>query len=120
MPERIQRRRVAGWRMPTGAVYVGRPTRWGNPYVLGQVGDAQRWTGWYVGDSRDQWANHGEYETKGEAVDRAVDLFRAEAWLIAADIRRELPGRDLCCWCPLDQPCHADVLLELANAAVSS
>ncbi len=30
-------------------------------------------------------------------------------------IRSELRGRDLCCWCPLDQPCHADVLLELAN-----
>lgn len=27
----------------------------------------------------------------------------------------ELRGRDLACWCPLDQPCHADVLLELAN-----
>ena len=27
----------------------------------------------------------------------------------------ELRGKDLCCWCPLDQPCHADVLLEIAN-----
>lgn len=31
------------------------------------------------------------------------------------DVRRELRGKDLVCWCPLDQPCHADVLLELAN-----
>ncbi|MGC7247308.1 DUF4326 domain-containing protein, partial [Mycobacteroides abscessus] len=31
-------------------------------------------------------------------------------------IRRELRGHDLACWCPLDQPCHADVLLEIANA----
>ena len=31
-------------------------------------------------------------------------------------IKAELRGRDLCCWCPLDQPCHADVLLEIANA----
>lgn len=30
------------------------------------------------------------------------------------DIRRDLPGKDLACWCPLDQPCHGDVLLELA------
>ena len=33
------------------------------------------------------------------------------------DVRRELAGRDLACWCPVDQPCHADVLLEVANAA---
>jgi hypothetical protein len=33
------------------------------------------------------------------------------------DIRQELVGKNLACWCPIDQPCHADVLLELANAA---
>ena len=32
MPERIQRKRTKGWRMPEGAIYVGRPTKWGNPY----------------------------------------------------------------------------------------
>ncbi|MGE2733815.1 DUF4326 domain-containing protein [Mycolicibacterium vaccae] len=31
------------------------------------------------------------------------------------EIRHELAGRDLACWCPLDDPCHADVLLDLAN-----
>jgi hypothetical protein len=31
------------------------------------------------------------------------------------EARRELGGRDLVCWCPIDQPCHADVLLEIAN-----
>ena len=30
-------------------------------------------------------------------------------------LRRDLAGKDLACWCPLDRPCHADVLLELAN-----
>ncbi len=33
----------------------------------------------------------------------------------AAEARRILHGHDLACWCPLDQLCHADVLLELAN-----
>ncbi len=32
------------------------------------------------------------------------------------EIRAELRGKDLACWCPLDGPCHADVLLEIANA----
>lgn len=101
--------------MPAGARYVGRPTKFGNPYTLGRVGSAHRWTGWYVGDIRDDRVNHGEYDTKAEAAGRAVELFRAQAWLIAADIRRELAGLDLADWCPLDQPCHVDVLLELAN-----
>jgi hypothetical protein len=36
-----------------------------------------------------------------------------------ADIRTGLAGRTLACWCPLDQPCHADVLLLLANGGTS-
>lgn len=35
------------------------------------------------------------------------------------EIRAELAGKDLACWCPLDQPCHADVLLELANGGAT-
>jgi hypothetical protein len=88
-PKRIQRRRTPGWRMPEGAIYVGRPSKWGNP-ILG--GDAAR----------------------------KVELFRIlihsrPPGLTPADLRRDLGGRDLACWCPVDQPCHADVLLEHAN-----
>ena len=55
----------------------------------------------------------GLYPTKASAVQHVVDLFRdniAPTWNVG-----DLAGRDLACWCPLDQPCHADVLLELAN-----
>ena len=38
MPDRFQRRRTPGWRMPKGAVYVGRPTVWGNPFEIGLIG----------------------------------------------------------------------------------
>jgi len=34
-PKRIQRSRAKGWKMPANAIYVGRPTVWGNPYVVG-------------------------------------------------------------------------------------
>jgi len=34
---------------------------------------------------------------------------------MTSDVQRELRGKDLACWCPLDQPCHADILLEVAN-----
>ncbi len=92
-PVRIQRKRVKGWRMPEGAVYVGRPGKWGNPFYRGHHGTAAQ----------------------------CVELYRKKIggnlWTFPSghDIRRELAGKDLACWCPLDQPCHADVLLEIAN-----
>lgn len=90
-PARIQRRRTAGWRMPEGAVYVGRPTRWGNPFP-----------------------HTGTAASRAEVVAAYRDLIDADPALQAA-ARRQLAGRDLACWCPPDQPCHADVLLDVAN-----
>ncbi len=81
-PKRIQRRRTRGWRMREGAVYVGRPTQWGNPF---------------------------DGSSQGLANFRAYAIECGNLWL------NPLRGRDLVCWCPLDQPCHAEVLLELAN-----
>ncbi|MDF3308734.1 DUF4326 domain-containing protein [Rhodococcus sp. T2V] len=92
-PKRIQRKRTKDWRMPEGAVYVGRPSRWGNPYV---------------GTSR------------ADAVALFEDMLRRApvgdtGRTVYESIRHHLRGKDLVCWCPLDEPCHADVLLELAN-----
>jgi len=108
MAQRIQRKRVKGWQMPEGVVYVGRGSRWGNPW---RVGDGTSWT---VGPGRViNREPHGPL-----TPEQAVESYRQSQlgdpeWL---DILREyLGGKDLACWCPLDQPCHADVLLELAN-----
>ena len=90
MPARIQRRRAKGWRLPPGARYVGRPTRWGNPFPI----SASR--------------------PRAEAVARYREWVTTQPDLLEA-ARAELAGRDLVCWCPLGEPCHADVLLELAN-----
>jgi len=104
-PVRVQRRRTRGWRMPAGAVYVGRPTRWGNPFRPGDP------------DPADPRYPISSYR-------RAVDLFELHTGPMGnheydddtlAALRTELGGRDLVCWCPADQPCHADVLLRLAN-----
>lgn len=90
-PLRVQRKRTAGYRMPDDVVYVGRPTKWGNPY-------------------------RPEDCATGEAG--AVKCFRilveSEPETIAA-IQRELRGKRLACWCSRDKPCHADVLAEIAN-----
>lgn len=99
-PVRIQRKRTKGWKMPEGAVYVGRPGKWGNPF---KVGSHDRRTGGTM-----------DAET---AVERYLDLFvRGRLSVTEADARHELRGKSLACFCPLDKPCHADVLLEIANA----
>lgn len=121
MPKRIQRQRTKGWRMPENTVYVGRPGKWGNPYTVGQVGDMRRWTGWFVGEHGDVTADHGQYPVQADAIAKAVEMYRLHTGpmgnheLDVAEVRRELAGKNLACWCPLDQPCHADVLLEIAN-----
>lgn len=81
--------RHPGGRKPAEVIYVGRPSRWGNPYRNAEYGQA-----------------------------RAVALYRqhlAEHPSLVDAARRELAGYDLACWCPPDQPCRADVLLEHAN-----
>ena len=93
MAARIQLRRTAGWRKPAGAIVVARPSRWGNPFRLGEDGDAAHCVAAYR---------------------RA--LLAGELAVTVADVRRDLVGHDLACWCPPDGPCHADVLLELAAA----
>lgn len=75
--------------MPAGAVYVGRPTKWGNPH---------------------------RHPTRAESVEAYRVSHLSQHPEIIEDARAELAGRDLACWCPPDQPCHADVLLEIANA----
>jgi hypothetical protein len=99
---RIQRQRTKGWRMPPNTVYVGRPTRWGNEFtpdmedVYGRPLGRERIVGLYEAATL-RW------------VDDYPDRAAVEAWITP------LRGKDLACWCPLDQPCHADVLLELAR-----
>jgi hypothetical protein len=86
--------------MPEGAVYVGRPSRWGNKWrVDDELGRELLWDAETVVELYRQ--DREFYALQYPDVQRA--------WLVP------LRGRDLACWCPLDQPCHADVLLALAN-----
>lgn len=121
-PKRVQRRRVAGWKMPAETIYVGRPTRWGNPFapysirhlVASEISLATEfpmrvavrcwsleeclaWFRIYIGQMRRLTANgYKRGDPRG-------------------DLLGPLRGKNLACWCPLDRPCHADILLELAN-----
>lgn len=104
-PTRIQRRRAKGWKMPPNTVYVGRPTPWGNPFIVGERPDR----------NDEPWSR-----------EKCVEMFRftmcatdregifTDFEMCEIDLRT-LRGKNLACWCRLDRPCHADVLLELAN-----
>jgi len=115
MPKRIQRKRVKGWRMPENTVYVGRPSKWGNPYHIGENytdkvcedGEVVEILSW---DSIDAKTAVAFYE---EAIMKKYPAVK----IAVSEIVAELRGKDLACWCPLNKPCHADVLLRLANAA---
>lgn len=141
-PKRIQRKRTKGWRMPSNAVYVGRPTKWGNPFKLMNDNlihcDASHrrkiLTPWVIFDNDNLWLGN-------TGLEEVVRLYRM--WLYdhlthplspqfnklspprkfyAHDPANELRGKDLACWCSIMDkngnytPCHADVLLEIANS----
>jgi hypothetical protein len=105
--------------MREGAVYVDRPSIYGNPYSLrpGEAGEPTGARETLVADFR-YWLRHphDRYERPGR--------FRAPGFASCAESREardrllaaipNLAGRDLACRCHLDQPCHADVLLDLA------
>jgi len=114
--KRIQRKRRKGWKMPANTIYVGRPSPWGNPFRV--TGDMMYcysinrkilspWILWYQ-----DWGY-----TKKDAVDLYEKWLTGEiqeAWLPPVPDLESLRGKDLACWCPLEEPyCHADVLLKL-------
>ena len=107
-PQRIQRRRARGWQMPPDTIYVGRPTKWGNPFEVGK----QHGT-------REECLRRYRLLALGYlAISMGVEQVRPQEATHAAmcEARRELRGKNLACWCPLGKPCHADVLLEIANS----
>lgn len=123
MPKRIQRKRTKGWRAPEGAVYVGRGSKWGNPYRVTLSKDGlgvQMAKAWVPEDGETHSFFYdpilGGDLARTQAAKFAVELFRTRWMPLHTYAIRELRGKDLMCWCPLDAPCHADVLLGLANA----
>lgn len=113
-PGRIQMRRTAGWRKPAGAIYCGRPSLFGNPFpvsVHGREKAVELHRRWLEGSmSAEEMKELSAADRLPDAIS-LVDLRR-----MVLDRLQELRGQDLACWCRLDQPCHAEVLLELANA----
>lgn len=112
-PQRVQRKREKGWKMPPNTVSVTRPGPYGNPYTIAGAREA------------------GYRGTDAELAQLCVDMFRRDwkAALAASALHPHDPpmpfgkpvflgplrGKDLACWCKPGTPCHADVLIEIAN-----
>lgn len=109
MPKRIQLRRTKGWRKPAGAVVVSRPSKWGNPYTVKMAANCLA-----------AFDCPGEQDPHKRAVEAFRDALTNGALDITVDdVRRELRGKDLACWCPLpaegeEDHCHGAVLLRIA------
>lgn len=123
-PKRVQMTRHQPWRTAhPGAVIVDRRTRWGNPIRVGA--SIPRVLIRRIDERMTALGFDQEFVVVVDAED-AVGLY--ELWLaeqpeLLALVRRDLAGRDLACWCPLTDaegrpvPCHADVLLQVANTS---
>lgn len=110
-PKRVQISRKKGERLPAGTVRVARPGRWGNKY---RIEHQAAGTYWWVMTDRE---NGIPFSTRSAAQRCAVQMFRESLTCeVIGKAKAELQGRDLACFCSLDQLCHADVLLEVANA----
>lgn len=123
--KRIQRKRTKGWKMPENTIYVGRPTKWGNPLKL--VGDMIYINASWRRKILDPWV----YFKQGtiEDVVKYYDLLLNGEWLGDNEDMRywnielhklpinELKGKDLACFCSLSCACHADVLLKRVSSA---
>ncbi|WP_170565590.1 DUF4326 domain-containing protein [Ruegeria atlantica] len=110
-PRRIQLQRTKGWRKPDNTTVVARPGPWGNPFKVGVHGDAEecvrkyrRLLGGLIDVASQPCPSYAEQSATLDHVREQIHTLR---------------GRNLGCWCKLDQPCHAAVLLKLANGSKS-
>lgn len=115
---RVQRKRIRGWRMPENTVYVGRPTVWSNPWTIEAALESKLFHAdkvhKVVTDEYKHWLldfkspndEHLGFWLKPMMIEKRVEILNRIS---------ELRGKNLACWCPADKPCHADVLIMIAN-----
>lgn len=131
MPERVQLSRAKGWRMPPNTVKVDRSTPLGNPWAPGSPGTVRIRTlrgTWDVVrlpmaltldgcvDRYRRWMR-GEFTAPDGAIRMDHPLYDAVICDVPPAVAH-LRGLNVACWCKLGDPCHADVLLELANRPI--
>lgn len=109
MPARVQRKRTKGWRMPPNTVYVGRGSKYGNPFNATQT---------YVCHQHSGFPAPLIKLHSAPSLERCLDMYHAYLYAQLEEDPQfldDLKGKNLACWCSLDGDCHADLLLKLAN-----
>lgn len=104
IPKRITLSRAKGWKMPPNTVRVCRPGVWGNPFRAGEDGTAAECVAKYR-TAMLSAIKSGDTHPRHPPMPFGVPLYFGP-----------LRGKNLACWCKQGEPCHADVLLEIANA----
>ena len=121
--KRIQRKRTRGWKMPSNTIYVGRPTKWGNPFKVGSYLNA--WGKAFIATQLCKTAKEVKELYKSGILDKKITLENSLKWYemsIKFKIKHkvldinELKEKDLACWCSLDKLCHADILIKLCKS----
>jgi len=137
--ERIQRKRTAGWRMPDDGVYAGRGSAYGNPFAMAkhtytpEQKDKEPIIYYTIKLMIEnefsllvyQVVKGNFFYTIESVISACIDCYEKYILLdhkeagnnsILSKMRRELPGKKIACWCPLDQPCHVDTIIKLVNS----
>lgn len=124
-PVRIQRKRAKGFNLQAESVvrnglpcvYVGRPGKWGNPFRI-DFSAAEFYKKQCVDAFRALLTFDYKWFRKTGFHKTTAGIYFSWQFKTQADVDKflePLRGKNLACFCKLDAPCHADVLLELAN-----
>lgn len=114
-PHRVQLKRKAGWKMPPNTRSVARPGRFGNPFYVADTPKPKKPVEEPIRDGNwDIFTDPMWCQTAAEAVEKFEEHVLHDKRLREI-IRTELRGFNLACFCSLNDPCHADTLLRIAN-----
>lgn len=113
--KRVQRKRTKGYRLPPNTVYVGRGSAWGNPFRIGKTIVLTPLEAAFVAQGDATLYRNLTTGFKIETRQQAIQLFYNLTLNYERSKFNPLQGKNLACWCPLHQKCHADILLMLAN-----
>ncbi len=96
---RVQRTRKTAPGIPLGAVYIGRPTIYGNPFVIGSK-------------------YNGEIITRQKALEMYYEHLKKMAKENTQHFLKlisDIENKNLCCWCSLTEQCHGDILILISQ-----
>lgn len=119
-PIRIQRKRVKGFKLPPNTICVTRGTEFGNPFKIGgwyKIGSGKRAGEFMWIQCYDKFDAEREGYIEADTVEKALEMYRTmlERYPFSDDKIEKLRGKNLACFCKEGSPCHADILLEIAN-----